>query len=143
MMNRNNLLKRWVLSSRISRRIYPGYGSTFVSMPVGGPRCPCSVEDLPPVTAPLVSLQVAKSGEFAASTTDPSDGNGVSSNQAILVRGQGAYTLLVDKTGSGAENYRVVAECHLGAGIFNPGILLPIPARSGRPVRRRASREIR
>ncbi len=74
------------------------------------------VQDMPPIAAPLVSLQMSKygtnaTGPFAINVTDSSDGNDLFSNQVTLGKGGGTYTLLVDKTGAGVEAYRVFAIC--------------------------------
>lgn len=86
-----------------------------------------TVTDLFPIAAPLVSMQFTK-GLVATNTTDPIDGPfffPAPSPVATLVAGSGAYTVLVDKTAAGAENYRIDVFCRniFGAPLATPVVI--------------------
>lgn len=73
------------------------------------------VQDLAPVAAPLVSVQLQK-GALATNVTDPNDADGAPSPLASLNGGAGVYDVFVDKTAEGAESYSLFAQCMTGTG---------------------------
>lgn len=72
------------------------------------------VQDVAPLAAPLVSVQV-RNGTALLNSTDPSDGDGAASPLVHVNTVAGAsYDVLVDKTGEGAENYVLTFHCWTG-----------------------------
>ncbi|SJM89680.1 conserved exported hypothetical protein [Crenothrix polyspora] len=59
---------------------------------------------------PLVSVQAYK-GKLASQTTDAKGGDAAYSPDAKLGGGDGVYTILVDKSGSGKINYILDVHC--------------------------------
>lgn len=86
-------------------------------------RLSIQVLDTAPAAAPLVSVQVQK-GASAANSTDAKDGDTTYSPLVSATSGNGAYNVLVNKTASGAENYKLEYHCqakdgeHTGTSIF-------------------------
>ncbi|MGR8934209.1 MAG: hypothetical protein ACU837_07450 [Gammaproteobacteria bacterium] len=75
------------------------------------------VRDDAPLAGPLVSAQIIKDSK-ATNTTDLKDGDANFSAAATLVPnpsnpngGNGVYTVVVDKTKAGAENYSMQYHC--------------------------------
>jgi hypothetical protein len=70
-----------------------------------------SVQDLLPVSAPKISVQVIR-GNTATNTTDAVDGN-ASHSPEVIVKGSADefYTLSVNKSGGGSENYLLEYHC--------------------------------
>lgn len=81
------------------------------------------VLDSAPAASPMVSVQVQK-GASAANSTDAKDGDTAYSPLVSAKGGNGAYNVLVNKTASGAENYKLEYHCqakdgeHTGTSIF-------------------------
>ncbi|MFZ2311755.1 MAG: hypothetical protein WAV82_03980 [Methylobacter sp.] len=73
------------------------------------------IKDLAPVASPLLSVQVIK-GPLAKNGTDPVDGDTAFSPEMNVNGGVGAYQLLVDKTGAGAETYALEIHCEDSSG---------------------------
>jgi hypothetical protein len=73
------------------------------------------ITDLVPAASPLVSVQVIK-GQLAKNTTDPVDGDATSSPEMKVIGGNGAYKVIVDKTGADAENYSLDYHCETSTG---------------------------
>ncbi|WP_394753535.1 hypothetical protein [Crenothrix sp.] len=64
----------------------------------------------------LVSIQASK-GKLASHTTDALGGNAAYSPDAIIKSGgEGVYTILVDKSGTGPINYVLEAHCQTASG---------------------------
>ena len=73
------------------------------------------IKDLPPVASPLVSVQVIK-GILAKNVTDPVDGDTAFSPEMNVKGGNGAYDVIVDKTGAGVEIYALDYHCETSSG---------------------------
>ena len=93
-----------------------------VTCPASNSRLAGNVTDLIPVAAPLVSMQIHK-GNVAINTTDPVDGFQfiidppplqVPSPTVSLFGSLGVYDVLIDKTATGVENYRMYVQCFGG-----------------------------
>ncbi len=70
-----------------------------------------SVIDLAgPIANPVISVQVTK-GILALNTTDVKDGDALYSPKVKLQGGNGAYFVMVDKTGKAADNYSLQYHC--------------------------------
>jgi len=83
-----------------------------------GPPASLSVQVLDggPVAAPLVSVQV-RNGLLLASSTDPTDGDATASPLIHVNVDAGlAFDVLIDKSGTGAENYVLSFHCLTGPG---------------------------
>ena len=81
-----------------------------------GPPASLSVQvlDAAPAAAPLVSVQV-HNGLLLASSTDPVDGDTVASPIIHVNTDAGVvYDVLIDKSGTGAENYVLTFHCLTG-----------------------------
>lgn len=63
----------------------------------------------------LVQVQTRK-GSIATNSTDPSGGDTAYSPIVFNNSGNGAYTVLVDKTASGANNYTLEFHCETASG---------------------------
>lgn len=92
---------------------FTGYAQVTCFNDGNGPthRLVASVQDtsLPQVNL-LVSLQIIK-GVNAISTTDPVSGDGAFSPEISVAGGDGAYLLLVNKTGPGPRSFIVSYHC--------------------------------
>jgi hypothetical protein len=78
-----------------------------------GSRLWLRVKELPPVKAPLVSIQTTKGTVSSVLSTDTIDGDAIYSTGVTLAAGSGDFTLNVNKSAStvvGIETY--VAEFH-------------------------------
>jgi len=70
-----------------------------------------SVQDLLPNIGPKISVQVIR-GDAATNTTDAVDGNASHSPEVIVKGGADEfYTLTVNKSGGGSENYLLEYHC--------------------------------
>ena len=74
-----------------------------------------SILDLAPVAAPVISAQVYKYPR-AANTTDQVDGNAAYSPKISVKGGNGAYTVIIDKSKAGAEAYSFQYHCETSSG---------------------------
>ena len=92
-----------------------------------GPTASLSLQviDLAPVAAPLVSVQVLK-GILVKNTTDAVDGNAAYSPALSLAGGNGAYSVIVDKTAIGAETYSLQYHCLTSAGAHTGSLIAPL-----------------
>lgn len=83
------------------------------------------VLDSAPAASPLVSVQVQK-GTSAANSTDPKDGDTAYSPMVSVKGGNGAYTVMVNKTASGAENYTLEFHCQAKDGNHTGTAIVPL-----------------
>jgi hypothetical protein len=67
-----------------------------------------------PISGAFVSAQIRK-GNFATSTTDPIDDDGLTSPSVFVNGGAGRYEVYVDKSGAGDEAFELTAQCFTGA----------------------------
>ncbi len=78
------------------------------------------------VGAPLVSAQVIK-GNYVGNFTDPINGDAGWSRDQVIPGGNGLYSVLVDKNGSGIVSYEFEAHCYDSLGEHTDGEeILPI-----------------
>ncbi|WP_394753284.1 hypothetical protein [Crenothrix sp.] len=67
----------------------------------------------------LISAQAYK-GRLASQTTDPRGGNALYSPVGTIAKGgEGLYTILVDKSGVGANSYVLIAHCETARGVHS------------------------
>jgi hypothetical protein len=104
------------------------------------------VSDAPPVAAPIVSVQVRAfrpalpsppTPAYAArNSTDPSDGDAVSSPLVFVNFGAGTFDVFVDKTAAGSEDYVLTFLCttalngggvRTGTAITASSVAAPVP----------------
>ena len=71
------------------------------------------VRDEGPQGDPIVNVQITRLGEFA-NASDPDDTDSAYGPLVTINGGPGVYKVLVDKTGSGGENYRLDFHCVTG-----------------------------
>lgn len=83
------------------------------------------VLDSAPAASPMVSVQVQK-GAAAANSTDPKDGDTAYSPEVSVTGGNGAYTVMVNKTASGAENYALEYHCQAKNGNHTGTAIVPL-----------------
>jgi hypothetical protein len=94
------------------------------------------VLDAAPAAEPLVGVQAQK-GFLATNATDATDADSAASPAVSLNGGAGAYDVFVDKSGAGAERYRLTVQCRTGAnggGVDAGTTLTPIAAGPSVPV---------
>lgn len=88
------------------------------------------VEDLAPVAAPFVSVQLTKDGA-ATNGTDSTDGDGVPGPLVWINGGAGSYDVFLDKSSDGEETYAVTLQCMTGSdggGIATGTEVIGLPA---------------
>ncbi len=71
-----------------------------------------------------MSVQTRK-GIIATNITDPIGGDGISSPVVHNWGGDGAYTVLIDKSGAGLNNYALTFHCETATGVHTgTGIII-------------------
>ena len=91
-----------------------------VSCAAGSSSLAVSVSDMPPVKAPIVSIQATKGFSTSALSQDNKDGDGIFSPEVKLAGGSGVYNMRVNKgasTVTGAETYTAKFACRNSAGV--------------------------
>ena len=91
------------------------------------------VRDLPPVAAPIVSVQLRK-GMAATNSTDEVDGDAAASPLVFVNGGSGRYDIFVDKTAAGEEAYEVLAQCWTGSDGSGVATGTALSSAAGAPV---------